>query len=484
MLGVVGNLGYEYNPEILKKIIEQGAINLVANAITHFNSLDDVETSLCAIDTLGTIAHNKQICKIISEYKIVPPVVKLLKGQDWNSELVYKTTRCLYRICVDETLRNDAIDKKAHEVGADIIDKYFGEDRVLFNALRLMNTLISISDKETIEEVYDTGLCDKVIKKFYDELTSPIIKEIFLMFTKMATFDTASDEIARRFSGKCVQLISERINETDFIKAGIDLMNELAMLRSNIDPLFYSQTLPMTKNVMKIYEHSPDVNIPNLQIIEEFAKDSEPMRQECLAAKLDEANDVLMGTIDECMEPLYMMEARTVEMLLRGENKLDKKKPKEKMGLDDNETMELPIEVIQFLTAGRTMDLYGEDGLKRTFHFFMTKDLTDLICKRPNERRAKQKWLMPVNGIKDIVKGYDRGTKSPFETGTGFFSKNPDPNTCFSVMGPTTDEGNQNFHYKADNQEVRDKWVEYLNMVKKYQKITAKASLKKRREHE
>ena len=171
-------------------------------------------------------------------------------------------------------------------------------------------------------------------------------------------------------------------------------------------------------------------------------------------------------------------------MLLRGEQKLDKKKGKNKMDLDEFETMDLPIEVIQFLTAGNTMELFGEDGQKRTFFFFMTKDLKEVMCKRPNERMAKQKWLMPVSGIKDVTKGYDKGTKSPFEQGTGFFSKNPEQNLCFSIFGPTTDSGDQNFHFKAENQTKRDKWVEYINMVRKYNKVMAKANLKKRREFE
>ena len=106
------------------------------------------------------------------------------------------------------------------------------------------------------------------------------------------------------------------------------------------------------------------------------------------------------------------------------------------------------------------------------------------MCKGANQRMAKQKWLMPVSGIKDVTKGYDKGTKSPFETATGFFSKNPDPKVCFSVYGPTTDAGQQNFHFACENQTKRDKWVDYLNMVKKYNRIMAKANLKKRKEQE
>lgn len=484
MLGVVGNLGYEYNVPVLKQIIDQGAIQLIADSVTHFNKLDEVPTLLCAVDALGTIAHNKEICKVISNYVIVPPVVKMLKGQDYNKDLVYKTTRCLYRICVYEGLKEEAIQKKAHEVTADIIDKYFKDDPILFNAFRLMNTLISIDDKETIQDTHDTGLIGKVVKQFYDQLATPICSEVFQTFCKMCCLEPPCDELGRTFSKKLNQLIDERIKDKDFMKPAMDLLNELSMLPSNIDPLYVHETIPLTKKVMESYEHDPNIQVPNLQVIAEFAKDSEQMRQECLNEKLDDQTDKLIESIDECMEPLYMSEAKTVQMLLRGEDLLKKKKGKDKMGLDDNETMELPIEVIQFLTAGRTMELYGEDGQKRTFHFFMTKDLKEVICKRPNERKAKQKWLMPVSGVKDITKGYDKAANSPFEKGTGFFTKSPEPASCFSIFGPTTDSGNQNFHFKCENQTQRDKWVDYMNMVRKYAKVMAKSNLKKRKEFE
>ena len=484
MLGVVGNVGYEFNPTVLKQICDQGAIQLVAEAVHHFNKSNDVETLLCAIDTLGTIAHNKQICKIISDYEIVEPVTKMLKGQDWNEDLVYKTTRCLYRICVDDKLREDAIICKAHEVCAEIIDKYFTQDKVLFNALRLMNTLITISDKETIQDVVDTGLIDKVVNKFYNEISTPICKELFIMFIKMCCLDPANEKIGHNFSRKLVELMELRIDERAFMKPAMDLLNELALYKPNIEPLYVNDTLPLTKKVMIKYPDEPEVNSANLQVIAEFAKDSEPMRQECLHIKLEEETDLLIEKIDECMEPLYMTEARTVQMLLRGEDKLTRKKPKNKMGLDDMEDFELPIEVIQFVTAGRTQELYGEDGEKRTFHFFMTKDYKEILCKRPNERKAKQKWLMPMNGIKDIVKGYDKGTDNPFEKGTGIFSRNPDPECCFSIFGPNTDYGHQNFHFKCDTKKDRDKWVDYINMVKKYIKVKGKNALKKRKDFE
>ena len=89
---------------------------------------------------------------------------------------------------------------------------------------------------------------------------------------------------------------------------------------------------------------------------------------------------------------------------------------------------------------------------------------------------------MPVGAIKDITKGYDKGTNSPFEKGTGFFSKNPEIQNCFSIFGPTTDDGNQNFHFKSENQTVRDKWVDYINMVRKYNRVMGKSNLKKRKE--
>ena len=105
MLGIIGNMAYDYIPAFLKMLVDQGAIEIVSGSLIHFYEQNDPVTCKCAIDALGSIAHNKQICGLISEHKIVSPILKLLKGMIYDESLVFKTTRCLYRICVDERIR-------------------------------------------------------------------------------------------------------------------------------------------------------------------------------------------------------------------------------------------------------------------------------------------------------------------------------------------------------------------------------------------
>lgn len=481
MLGVIGNMGYEYNPTVLKSIVDQGAIDILARAIKHFDDLNDAETCCCAVDVLGTIAHNREICKLISEYRIVPPVVRLLKGCDWNQELVYKTTRGLYRICVDDTIKRETIENKGHEVAAMVVGRFWPVNKILFNVCRLLNTLVAIEDTQTLEETTDTGIIDTVVKNFNHEIDDPICIEIFLALTKLAYLDRASDQIGRKFAATAIKHIDMKMHNQRLVKAGADLLAIVSQLYSNVEHLFFGECLPLVDKIFKNWEFEPSIGIPTMQVIAEFAKHSENMRQECLKRKLDDTCEKIMDNIDEYAEPLYHQEAKTDVMLLRGNLNAKKVDPHLKKYLEGEGDLDIPIEVIQFLTSGRTMRYYGEDGNQRTLTLVFSKDLDQCYCKRPNERKVKQKYVMPTNAIKDIKRGYDTKNKEdPFVKGTGFFGKKPEPELCFSLFGPTTKDGQKNFHFRCEDEEEREKFVEWIDLVKRSKKIKKSNALNKK----
>jgi len=265
------------------------------------------------------------------------------------------------------------------------------------------------------------------------------------------------------------------------VKAGMDLLAIVSQLYSNVEHLFFGECLPLVDKVFKNWEFEPSIGIPTMQVIAEFAKHSENMRQECLKRKLDDTCEKIMDNIDEYAEPLYHQEAKTDVMLLRGNLNAKKVDPRLKKYLEGEGDLDIPIEVIQFLTSGRTMRYYGEDGNQRTLTLVFSKDLDQCYCKRPNERKVKQKYVMPTNAIKDIKRGYDPKNKDdPFVKGTGFFGKKPEPELCFSLFGPTTKDGNKNFHFRCEDEEEREKFVEWIDLVKRSKKIKKSNALNKK----
>lgn len=80
------------------------------------------------------------------------------------------------------------------------------------------------------------------------------------------------------------------------------------------------------------------------------------------------------------------------------------------------------------------MRVYGEDGVVRSMHFFVSKDLLFLKCKHPKDDNIKPKWIMPIHQVKNITYKYD--SNSPIAKSAGFFRKAPPKEKCFAVFGP------------------------------------------------
>jgi hypothetical protein len=100
----------------------------------------------------------------------------------------------------------------------------------------------------------------------------------------------------------------------------------------------------------------------------------------------------------------------------------------------------------------------------------MNPDLNKISCKKPGKNLPpKPKYVIETNQIKRIIQGY--GTKS-FEKHTGLFKKRmillivaPPPEKCFSIIGPTTVDGEKSFNIECETPEEAHKWMEYLEIV-------------------
>lgn len=78
-------------------------------------------------------------------------------------------------------------------------------------------------------------------------------------------------------------------------------------------------------------------------------------------------------------------------------------------------------EIRNFLIAGKIVKLYKTNGSAKEMHLFMTNDLREIVCKRPNKSEIRPEWRVKVHQIKSLTVGYD--AKSPFAKHTGLFKK-------------------------------------------------------------
>lgn len=117
-----------------------------------------------------------------------------------------------------------------------------------------------------------------------------------------------------------------------------------------------------------------------------------------------------------------------------------------------------------YLNAGRILRVYGEDGVCRSMHFFVSKDFLFIKCKHPKDQFIKQKWIIPIHKIKEITYKYDRD--SPIAKSANFFRKAPAKEKCFAIFGPQLFKGQQNFHMLCESSIEAKKWYEYLTFMR------------------
>lgn len=78
-------------------------------------------------------------------------------------------------------------------------------------------------------------------------------------------------------------------------------------------------------------------------------------------------------------------------------------------------------EIKHFLITGKELTIYKESGGTKQFHFFMTNDLKEFVCKKQNAASIKNNWRLPIQQMKGINTGYD--SKSAFNKTKGLFAK-------------------------------------------------------------
>merc|ERR1711874_602248 len=106
-------------------------------------------------------------------------------------------------------------------------------------------------------------------------------------------------------------------------------------------------------------------------------------------------------------------------------------------GKEEEETFDIPVSAKNWLLAGKIITVITEDFKKKKLHFFLTRDMNTFVCKEPKKQKVLQDFACKVSKIYDVTKEYKKSDKnSPYVKSTGFFERCPDPNLCFTIIGP------------------------------------------------
>jgi hypothetical protein len=126
-----------------------------------------------AINALDYLCMNKSIRLIVAEKDGVAIVVKILKSQDWNQNLVIKCLRILSNLASAKENVEVLINNKVHNTIVDIMTVQKKEENIIFQCFKLSAKLAI--DKPFCKIVYQSGF----VHSAYEVLDELQLKFLF-----------------------------------------------------------------------------------------------------------------------------------------------------------------------------------------------------------------------------------------------------------------------------------------------------------------
>lgn len=484
MLCTISNLSYDPKEEFIDKIIKDKGIELILDTLDFYIKKKDEETAEAAIDALTHVSSSKNTLKYLEKTNTnaIDILVDILR-QQLNDNLVYKGLRCLTRFCQFKPLSDKFMEKRGHGVTIDLFKPYQKELKIIFQSLKLLTGLVNkYSDK--LEDFAFAGIPEKIIESFDMEWPVEIIKQIIDLFAKMTKIEMVKEILAEQFLEDLIKIMNKYFSKKSIIRNGTKLLSICSDNITSVDIIKHKEGNKLAHEILKKYISSESIINQNLILMENMIRMHKGSKSEYLSLKTDDKVENIVETTDPEMQKELNSQAITVLNLLRDkkfeemkiseiqdepideetsqneENNLNSVPPQEDKDLEKL----LPPDVQKFLKQGRILRVYGEDGVCRSMHFFLSKDMTDLKCKHPRENFVKQKWIIPIHQVKEVKYGYDK-KRSPIAKSASFFRRAPKAEKCFAVFGPTLIDGPRNFHLLCDNSFDARKWFDYLMLV-------------------
>jgi hypothetical protein len=299
--------------------------------------------------------------------------------------------------------------------------------------------------------------------------SKPIKAEVFRLLNNLSQDESNSPKIADELMGEMIQDLNDKGIDEDY--NGIEIVSLLNTLLNN------SETVPPfvqysgIDTCLKLLDKN-DTNVElaqNLfQIFKKIATASDEYKRMLIDKKLpDLVNRVIkkVGVYDKNLEYEGRQLIFTTNLC-----KIELEDPN-KIAVEEIKIEEpIPPEVRNFLTNGKQVTLVNDNGDRKPMQLIFSQDLMKVSGKKlKSSLPPKPKYIIDTLTIKKILKGY--GTDA-FKKSKGLFKKVPPPELCFSIIGPTTEEGMKSLNIICESEKDVERWIDYLKIVINYFKKT------------
>jgi hypothetical protein len=395
--------------------------------------------------------------------------------QDQNPELVLLSLKLMNDgldkkpFLVEETFETTIPDVlsllKLYKDNADIQEagygvlSHYGKNKVC--AASLINNGILPQIKETLE---NTLFSDTLVGR-----NKPIRGQIFKLLSNISQDPENAPKIADEVMGQLIDEIKDKgYNEDSNGKEIIQLLDTLLSSSQCVAPFVQFGGIEACIDILDKNDSNATLAMSVFSIFKKVSGASDEYKRLLQEKKLpDLVNRVIkkVGAYDKKIEfegRQLVFNVNLSKVELEDPNKINVQEIKI--------TEPIPPPVRNFLTSGKQVKAVNEDGEIKPMQLIFSQDLMKVSLKKvKSDLPPKPKYIIETITIKKILKGHG---SDAFKKTKGLFREIPNPEVCFTIIGPTTVDGLKSFNIVCENEKEVDKWIEYLQIVINYFKKT------------
>ena len=469
----LGNHLYSENGKNYSKLDLPRLYNLLKNLQSKYYSDPEVLTNTnyisgALVKNLKDDAKGKEYTKKF--YDLIPETTKC---QDNNPDLVNLAMKLMHDGLVKKPYLVDEVYDETVPNILNLLKLYKDNPEIQENGYKILS--LFAKKQPFANGMVNNGLLDVIKETIENPLFNDSLKdqakslknEVYKMLNLLASQDDNKSRISDELMENLVPVIDEKGYKEEG-KDVVDLLDSLLMNKKCVPPFVQYKGIESAVKLLNDNDSNIELIHKLFNLFKNVANTSDEYKIMMKDQKLPEViNKVIkkVGVYDKKVEfegrqLIFMINLVKVEM-----------EDPNSVGVEDYKLAEpIPSEVRNFLTSGKQVKIINNHGDVKQMQLIFSSDLMKVSAKKVKSNLPpKQKYVIETHTIKKILKGHGTGA---FKKSKGVFRKIPPPEICFSIIGPTTIDGEKSLNVQCENEKEVDKWLNYLSIVINYFKKT------------
>ena len=432
------------------------------------NQVNYIASSL--IKNLKNDSKGKEYTKKF--YELVPESTKC---QDNNPDLVLLSMKIMHDGLEKKSYLIDEVYDETVPVVLSLLKLYKDNPDIQENGYSILSlfgnnkvfatSMINHGILPEIKEILQNILFNDSLKEKNKSITS----QLFKLLSNIAQDNENCPKIADEVMGQLIQNLNDKgYTEENNGKDIVKLLDTLLNNNQCVAPFVQYGGIDTCISLFANNDSNVELVSSLFQIFKKVANENDEYKKILQDKKMPELiNRIIkkVGVYDKNLEFEGRQLLFTINLC-----KIELENPN-KINVEEIKIIEpIPPEVKNFLTNGKQVKIINEQGEVKQMQLIFSQDLMKVSAKKlKSTLPPKPKYIIDTITIKKILKGH--GTDA-FKKSKGLFRNIPNPEVCFSIIGPTTVDGVQALNIECETEAEADKWIDYLKIVINYFKKT------------